>query len=272
VLAQFWDKGDDVLIPPVWVQAAQRRDAIMSGTVGMGIDLAPYGTAESAIGVRRGDNLVDVTAYPAGRTDFFINGDPEDTSGKLSPVRRKVRDYGPYVIVYDADGVGAGAIGDFARLHEWAKKNQFMLGDSQIIGFRGGTKVDVHYTNARSAWWWALRKRYERGGITMQVKDPTLDKQLSLMTYSYTQGGLIRVETKDEMRRRGEDSPDRGDCVMYTFAFSEALPDPGAVGAQDFVVSQGYATPDRDWRAGADVFGQNKKPPVNPITGLPDEL
>ena len=56
--AQFWDKGDDVMIPPGWVIAAKQREPLTLGVVGMGIDLAPYGNAENAIGVRRGDNLV----------------------------------------------------------------------------------------------------------------------------------------------------------------------------------------------------------------------
>jgi hypothetical protein len=66
----------------------------------------------------------------------------------MSPVRRMVRDYGPYVIVYDADGVGAGAIGEFTRLHEWAIKHRFMDPQSMIIPFRGGKKIDDHYTTA----------------------------------------------------------------------------------------------------------------------------
>lgn len=270
VLAQFWDKGDDVLIPPVWVHRAKQAEALRLGEVALGIDLASYGTAESVIAVRRGDNLVGLHADPSTRIDHYINGDPESTT--IAPVRRAVRDYGPWVIVYDADGVGAGAIGEMVRLHEWAIKQKFMLPDSQIIGFRGGKKINDNYTNARTGWWWALRKRFERGAITMQVTDPTLDKQLSQITYSIQPGGAIRVETKDEMRKRGLESPDRADAVMYAFAYSEDLPDPGSTpDALPFVVAAGYASEDRDPRAGMD-WPRKKRPPVNPITGLPDEL
>jgi hypothetical protein len=270
ILAEFWDKGDDVLIPSGWVQAAKNREALILGTIGLGIDLAPYGTAENGIGVRRGDNLVSLTGYPSQRVDHFINGDPE-TPQILSPVRRVVRDYGPWVIVYDADGVGAGATGEFQRLHDWALKHRFMLPGSLIIPFRGGKKINDNFLNARSAWWWALRKRFERGGIAMQVIDPKTDAQLSQMTYSITNIGSIRVETKEEMRNRGLVSPDRADTVMYTFAFSEDLPNPNLQPEQHFVIKEGYVTDNSEdamWSALDNKLKRARD--VNPVTMVPD--
>lgn len=272
VLAQFWDQGDDLLIPPAWVERAKNTEPHMLGQIAMGIDLAPYGNAENAIGVRRAENLVDLKAYPAQRVDFFINGDPD--SEEQSPVRAKVIEYGPDVIVYDADGVGSGAIGEFTRLHDWAIKKRYMHPQSRIIGFRGGKKINDNYLNARSAWWWALRKRYERGSIVQLVRDPKLDAQLSQMTYKVTDQGLIQVETKNDMRKRGLESPDRADCVMYTYAFSEAVPDPRMADAQEFVVSAGYVR-DRSeeamWERDLDPR-RRRREAVSPVTGLPDEL
>lgn len=272
ILADFWDKGEDTLIPPGWVNAAKERESLILGTVGMGIDLAPYGTDKSAIAVRRGDNLVSVSGHPAQRVDHFINGDP-DAPETLSPVRRAVRDWAPWVIVYDADGVGAGAIGEFQRLHDWAIKNRYMLPDSVIIPFRGGKKVNDHYLNARSAWWWALRKRFERNRIAMQVRDPNLDDQLSQITYEITNTGQIKIETKKDMKARGLSSPDLADSVMYCFSFSEELPNPNIQPDQSFVVQQGYVS-DRSesgmWRH--DLARLNRKPvEVNAVTGIADD-
>jgi phage terminase large subunit len=272
VLADFWSMGEDLLISPGWVEAAKRRESSLLGTVAMGVDFAPYGTSEQTIAIRRGDDLVDITAYPAGRTDHFIMGNPE--VDELSPLQRKIRDYGPWVIVYDADGVGAGTIGDWTRLHEWAIKRNYMRPDSTIIPFRGGKKITDQYLNGRSAWWWALRKRFERGAITMTVRDPKLDAQLSQMTYSVNSAGALRVETKEEMRRRGLNSPDRADAVMYAFAFSEELPQPGTVSAAQYVVTSGYATDRTEkamWERDLDPRRRSAKD-INPITGLPDDF
>ncbi len=274
ILANFWDKGDDSLIPEIWVQDAHNRNALLLGTVGIGIDLAGYGTDESTIAVRRGDNLVNLVAVPAGRIDHFINGDPDDNSHQLSPVRRAVKDYRPWVIVFDADGPGAGALGEFTRLHEWAIRNRYMEQGSVIIPFRGGKRISDHFLNARSGWWWALRKRFERARIAMQVIDPKLDHQLSQLTYSITSSGQIKVESKADMKKRGETSPDRGDAVMYCFAFSEELPNPNSPVGAEFVVTEGYAAPRTEramWEKDLDPR-RNKPRQSNPITGLPDEL
>lgn len=271
ILAEFWDQGDDSLIPEVWVQDAHARETQLLGETALGIDLSVYGTDESTIAVRRGFNLVDLKAHPAQRVDFFINGDPSDPT--LSPVRRMVRDYRPWCIVFDADGPGAGAIGEFTRLHDWAIKNRYMLPDSQIIPFRGGKRISDSFVNARGTWWWYLRKLFERKGISVQVLDPTLDHQLSQLKYSLTANGQIKVETKAEMKKRGESSPDRGDAVMYAFAFSGDIPNPN-LSPTSFVEQAGYAS-DRSeaamWRR--DLDPNRRKPrEINPVTGLPDEL
>jgi phage terminase large subunit len=274
VLAEFWSMGEDLLIPRGWVEAAKARQPLTVGTVAMGVDFAPYGPSEQTIAIRRGDNLVDITAYPAGRTDHFIMGDPTHVVTDLSPIQRKVRDYGPWVIVYDADGVGAGTIGDWTRLHEWAIKRNYMRPDSQIIPFRGGKKISENYLNGRSGWWWALRKRFERGSIMMSVIDNKLDDQLSQMTYSINAAGALRVETKEEMRRRGLNSPDRADAVMYAYAYSEELPNPNTAVSPQFVVTSGYAT-DRSERAmwERDLDPRKRTPKdINPVTGIPDDF
>lgn len=268
VLANFWDKGDDTLIPEGWVGVAKNTPPWHIGTTALGIDLAPYGTSESVVAVRRGDTLIDLIAKPAGRTDWFINGDPEHPD-ELSPVQRAVMQYGPRKIVFDADGVGSGAYGDFTRLHEWAIKNRYMDQESEIIGFRGGKIPYPAYSNNRSAWWWALRRRFERGGITITVRDPKLDGQLTQLTYQRRgDDGAIRVETKEEMRNRGLESPDRADAVMYCFAYEGDVEDAGNPDATPFVVSAGYVEPDRDYTAGPSHL-RKSQPLINPITGFP---
>jgi len=278
VLAQFWDMGEDNLIAPAWVDAAKERDSDVSSIFALGVDLAPYGTSESVVAVRQGDTLLALKAFPAGRTDHLILGDPasfvhenQQVDPNASLPSLVVR-YRPTYIIYDADGVGSGAIGDFERLHGWAVKQGHMLSTSQVIGFRGGKKVVDHYLNQRSGWWWALRRRFERGKISMMVRDPKLDAQLTQMTYSITPQGAIRIETKTEMRKRGLDSPDRADAVMYAYAYSEDLPDPNAQPEGSWVVEQGYAvdhSPDAMWER---LHRQRNAEPVDAVTGVPDQL
>jgi hypothetical protein len=172
--------------------------------------------------------------------------------------------------------VGAGAIGDFEKLWGWAVRNGHMGPHSQVIGFRGGKKVTDFYLNARSGWWWALRRRFERGRISMRVNDPKTRAQLTQMTYSISPAGAIRVETKGEMKQRGLESPDRADAIMYAYAFSEDLPDPNSKPDRSWVEDQGYGV-DRSeaamWKRMLEGDGLGKKKvPVNAVTGIPDQL
>jgi len=41
--------------------------------------------------------------------------------------------------------------------------------------------------------------------------------QLSQPTYSYTETGLIKIQSKDEMRAAGGKSPDHADATVYAY-------------------------------------------------------
>src|SRR5690606_36013575 len=101
----------------------------------------------------------------------------------------------------------------------------------QVLPFRGGIAVDTRFNNARSAWWWAMRRRFTAGNISLApfAGDQKLREQITDIRYSVTQSGDIKVEPKDQMKRRGKESPDRADAVMYAFSLVEELPVPAKV-------------------------------------------
>ena len=108
----------------------------------------------------------------------------------------------------DADGLGAGV---FDRLIE--------LGHAvgEIRGGKTAMEPD-DFVNARSEWFWNLRKRFEDGNIDIDPNDTELAKQLGQIKWKMTSSGKIAVESKDEMRKRGLSSPDRADALAYAFA------------------------------------------------------
>lgn len=209
VLGQFWDLAEDVLINGKWYEESRSGLLIPGGTRAIGIDLASYGTAESVIGYRDGNSLMRIDAHPAGRVDHFFYG----------PVVQACLNFAPHFVIYDADGVGAGAIGYAEALYK------HLAPGAQVIGFRGAKAIVDSHTNARSMWYWQLRRQFESGIITVSVEDMKLKDQLTNIRYSIKEG-KIRVETKEEMRKRGMASPDRADAVMYAFAYAGDLPIP----------------------------------------------
>lgn len=254
VLAEFWDLADDALIAGDWYDAARRRPTDSYDLVTqIGVDIAPYGNSENIIAVRRGPNLVHLAAFPAMRPDLLFAG----------PVSDAVREWGPNYVVYDADGVGAGAIGHAEKL------TRLMPYGGQVIGFRGAVKTSHVYLNNRSAWYWNLRQRLQSGHMGIRVDDPKLREQLCNIHYSI-QNGAIRVETKAEMRKRGVESPDRADGMMYAFAMSDdlLLPDEEPTPVLDHFEPADHSEEAMWERMRGGHTGRDE----NPIFGLPDDF
>ena len=264
VLADFWDLSDDNLVSGTWYDQATGKYHQPGGIVQLGVDIAPYGTSENVIAVREGTDLVAIHTFPAMRVDHFFQG----------PVTDMCKRYGAHYVVYDADGVGAGAIGYAQAL------TRYMIPGGQVIGFRGAAKATNAYLNTRAAWYWNLRRRLEAESMGIGVDDPKLREQLTNIRYSI-QNGAIKIETKAEMRKRNMASPDRADALMYAFALSEDLEQPFAPKREPVLEHFGLASrrerlvreadgsiravDDSDW-----FTKESHTVDMNPVLGVPD--
>lgn len=256
VLANFWDQGEDVLIPPTWVTKTLSMEAI-PGVRQIGVDLASYGDGENVIALRDGNELVEVRSYPSMRQDLFWE----------AHVKKAVQDFLPHYIVFDADGVGAGVLGYAEGLLKYAPEG------CEVLPFRGGLSVDHRYFNQRSAWWWNLRRRIEDGRFSFKTPvDEATRKQLSVLHYSITENGAIRVERKEELRRRSEKSPDRADAVMYAFALSEQLLQPEEAKGQDVVEFFGVSDHSEEAMWERTMGRKQWKADENVVLGVPDDF
>jgi len=72
------------------------------------------------------------------------------------------------------------------------------------------------YANKRAAMWGAMRSWIKTGAIP---NDPELKAQLVGPTYTFNVRNEILLESKEEMMRRGVESPDRADALALTFAY-----------------------------------------------------
>jgi hypothetical protein len=255
--AEDWDLGDDLLIPSGWydLAAAGKVPILGTGTRQLGVDIAAYGSDENTIAVRDGKQLIELRAFPSMRTDSYVQG----------PVTSAVMEYQPDVVVFDADGVGAGAVGYFDDL------TKLMRPGAQVIGFRGGKGVAARYLNQRSAWYWNLRKKFQNQSIDIAIRDEKLQAQLTDIHYTVTPQGDIRVETKQEMRRRGLSSPDRADALMYAFAFADDLPAADAVGPRQSVAERMGLSDHSEAAMWRRMIERYPKRSVNPVLGVPDD-
>jgi len=69
-----------------------------------------------------------------------------------------------------------------------------------------------------------LRERFEQGEVDIDPDDDKLAAQLGSIKWGIDSRGRIKIESKDEMRKRGFPSPDRADAMAMAFAGRPAAP------------------------------------------------
>ncbi|WP_109507345.1 hypothetical protein [Nocardioides speluncae] len=198
VLGEFPDVGDDTLIPPSWIEAAQQRSLQPTEDQRLGVDVARFGTDQT---------IVVQTAGPVARiVGSWSKQATTETTGRVVEIARAM--VASYVIHVDGVGVGGGVVDQLIALGWPALDLQ-----------AGAAAADnERFANARAEWYWGLRERFEDGDIDLDPDDDELAAQLGSMKYKFTARGQIQIESKDDMRKRGLPSPDRADGLMLAFA------------------------------------------------------
>lgn len=195
VLGQFPDIGNDVLISPSLIEAAQQRHLEASGRGILGVDVARYGLDRTVIYVRRGGVLRLHGEYAQQPTT--------ETTGRVIAAKAET---GADEIRVDGVGVGAGVV------------DQLTEQGHGVLDMQAGGKArdPERFANARAEWAWAMRQRLEDGDLDLDPADDDLAAQLGSLKYKYDSRGRILIESKDDMRKRGLPSPDRADAAILT--------------------------------------------------------
>lgn len=190
--------GHDTLIQPGWIRAAQQRDLPGLDVGRYGADIARYGRDKTVV-YRNRDGRV--------RKEFESEKQSTtQTKGRFISLVAGKRNEVPMVM--DCIGIGAGIYDDMLE------------DDHNVYGFdAGGAAQDpARFINARAEAWWTVRELFEEGLIDLDEHDEDLAQQLGDIKWGYDTRGRIKIESKDEMKKRlGADaSPDHGDAFMMS--------------------------------------------------------
>lgn len=89
------------------------------------------------------------------------------------------------------------------------------LGHHNVFGVQfGGKAPDIKYLNMRAYMWAEMREWLQKGAIP---NDEALEMDLTGPGYHHVKDALC-LESKEDMKDRGLDSPDQGDGLALTFA------------------------------------------------------
>jgi hypothetical protein len=211
VLGEFHTSDEDGVIPLEWIERANERWVAwdLAGRPGrsehviVGVDVARSGADQTVIAPRFGWT-VDELRYSS----------KEGTTGTSGRVEALLRHYGSGRAIVDVIGLGAG-VKDELRDH-----------DLDAVGFVAGKKTarldasgEFGFADCRAAAWWNLRELLDpdRGRPVALPPDDLLVGDLTAPKWRVVVGGRIRVESKDDIKKRLGRSTDSADAVVQAF-------------------------------------------------------
>ncbi len=199
VMGYFPQISSDQLISLEWVERAVERyeagAAEAEGALRMGVDVARYGS-DATVYTLASENRVERIEEERGRSAMEIAG----------RAARLKSDLGVQRIAVDDIGVGGGVVD---RLRE--------LGVPVSAVNAGSSALDKsRFLNKRAEMWWTMREWIRNGGAV--PRHGRLMEDLTAARYAYSSKGQIKLESKDEMRKRLGRSPDCGDSLALALS------------------------------------------------------
>jgi phage terminase large subunit len=208
VMGNFPDSSDATVVPLSWAESAVTRyekDARISNKrLIMAVDVARFGADHTVFAFANEDGVKEIIRAPKA-----------DTMETVGHVIKSFQDHGAFERVdeirIDADGLGAGV---YDRLKE-------QLGNI-IVEMRGGMRAteNERYLNRRAEWYFTTRKKLDPDGDSKIFipNNNNLIAQLTSVKWKINSRGLIQIESKEDMKKRGVKSPDEADAVIMALA------------------------------------------------------
>jgi hypothetical protein len=205
VLGEFPETSEDTLIPASWIIAAQQRHIDPDPVGQLGVDVARYGTDRTVVYHRQG-----------GHVRLYRDWSHAATTQTTGLIVNAIRELNVTQVQVDGVGVGGGVVDQLLE-------QGFPVLDMQA---GGGALDSKRFVNARAEWFWQLREMFDpaNGEIDIDPADDELASQLGALRFTYDSKGRIKIESKDDMKKRGMPSPDRADALMLAFASMIAAP------------------------------------------------
>lgn len=213
VLGEFPMQEDDVFISLSLIEQSTEKMAEADDVIDLisiGVDVARFGDDETVIATligRRGS----IPISRQGQNLMRTVGDIVSTYLKL------IQDYPEYTgsIPVNIDDTGLGG-GVTDRLEEVKAERQLLRMVINPVNFAARppqTDGDVeHYKDMATYLWAGVKQRMETRTIVLQ-NDDELIAQLSVRKYFLASDGKLKLEGKEDMKKRGIKSPDRADAI-----------------------------------------------------------
>ena len=207
VVGDFPDNDDETLISRGTVDAAMARDIDVdtNATRIWAVDPARFGSDRTAFCERMGQ-VVTWIEHKSGLDTMAVAGWVKWMYDQQAPNEK------PVEIMIDVIGIGSGVVD---RLIELGLPVTGVNVSESALVFSDGYRL-------RDQLWLDLKKWLD-SKLSKLPESRLLVEDIIAPSYGFMSNGKLKVESKDEMKRRGVRSPDLADCICLTFASEPAV-------------------------------------------------
>jgi hypothetical protein len=197
VEGEFPDVSDDYLITPSMIAKAHAIDLTGFAMGRYGMDVARMGEDKTVIYRNRGGQIRKVDSWAK-----------QDTMQSADRAYQYLSRHLPRAVPMNVDGIGLGA-GVYDRLRQRG---------CDVGNFGGAERAlnPAKFNNRRSEMWWTFRRLMEEGLIDLDPEDNVLAEELQTIKWSVDLSGRICIESKEDAKKRGVQSPNHGDAAAMS--------------------------------------------------------
>ncbi|MBQ9549485.1 MAG: terminase B [Lachnospiraceae bacterium] len=237
---EFPNQEDDVFIPLSWLEQSirtelteatakalgtyqtedgtkQPRDTSGVEQISIGADIARFGDDKTCIGYRINEAVLIYKKYNGQDTTW--------TASNIAILYRELRQQypnftDPIVVKVDDGGVGGGVVD---QLRTFKATEPALYGDMEIYPVNFGQRIKHRYYYDTTTYMMGIVRDLispfdesgnEKTPEIVLPNDDDLIGQLSCRKYAFTSNAKQKVESKEEMKKRGLSSPDEADCIL----------------------------------------------------------
>lgn len=195
----FQVSGLDPYIKGDLVMVARKAEAEGVGPKKLGVDPARFGDDRTSICLRQGRKVHWIKSHSK-----------KSTMEVAGIVFQLIKQEKPDQVAIDVGGLGAGV---YDRLME------LVTNETQLVQVNSSNSPldETKYTNKRAEMWGEIREWLEAQPASILDSDE-LQADLTQIRYAYDSNNALKMEKKEDMKKRGFRSPDMADALGLTFA------------------------------------------------------
>lgn len=210
VKGEFPTAEDDVFIPMELVEGAINLEKVLSGApeyLKIGVDVARFG-----------DDATVIAPNIEGAIRRLISRNGSDTTvtcGNVLLVANQERSQyqvpPKVIVIVDDTGIGGG-VTDQLREQKRVQGLDWLY----IVAVNMATSIRHSYYDDITTYMWSVVKDMMMDGVLELPNNSDMVAQFSVRKYTLRPNGKTRLESKDDMKKRGIKSPDIADAITLS--------------------------------------------------------